>query len=70
MWPWASISTHLILRVLSSETESMPCVLHRIGRAFQEVLCVNRFKQDLVPEKVFAAVIIVVVIVVTVTSWQ
>ena len=30
----------------------------------------NRFKQDLVPANVFAAVIIVVVIVVTVTSWQ
>lgn len=48
----------------------MPCVLHRIGRVFQEVLCVNRLKQGLVPINVFAAVIIVVVIVVIVTSWQ
>ena len=70
MWPWASISTHLILRVLSSETESMPCVLHRIGRAFQEVSCVNRFRQGLVPAHVFAAVVSVAVIAVIVTSWQ
>lgn len=60
------LNLRVILRVVSSEIESMPWVPHRIERVFQEVLCVNRFKQGLVPANVFAAVIIVVVVVVVI----
>lgn len=44
------LNLSVILRVVSSEIESMPWVPHRIERVFQEVLCVNRFKQGLVPQ--------------------